>query len=792
MLTPLRIVAPVGGEVVLLAGICGEDGYLVNNEPLEWMLTPESVGTFLEVGDDTKGRKLVSWTKKPKVEKLDVDFAKGRTSARESRITRGSASPNDDLLLKEGQTWISLTSPVEGVSRITALAPDSEIWNKRRQTATVYWIDAQWQFPPPQSMMIGESATLITRVVIGQGIEPARGWTVKYRSLNPAIARFAPSDSEIALVPVADDGTARVQLVNVSNGPASIPVAIEVVRDARPGDNFPELPVGRGETLVSWSAPQLQLLVSGPSDGSPGEPLTYVASLANAGDLAADNVQLRLNVPTGMTLQRSDQQPRQITNQIYEWDIGQIPARQQFNVALDLVPQGENTFAVRFDASGAGGLNATDEIITRVERPTVQLSIQPETSSSQVEVGQQARLNIAVRNTGRRALPNLTVKVQAPEALQHVVQNSNQIELNVSGLLPGETAPLVATFRVNGEGSHQIRALVEANGVQLGEDLTTIIASPPRPKVPNAKLVIRSENRKLQLASGQTDVCEFIIDNDGDVPLTGIQFNMEYGAGLSAVQASEGPNWDAAARTMEWKGTLPNLQPGQIARLRVQFRANGQSPDGRIAAQVTTAEQVSASGFYDYTLSSAANDLMPNSPDQPGATTPPQRNPNVPGSDLLPNSQPGGAPLLPNTGSNSGDSVLPDRVQPPTSNPDSSAFALELFASVRIATVQQPFDISMVVSNLSNEMQRDLDITVEVIGAVDIVAISPSERLHQYLATNLVRFDRIRSVRSGERIETRLTLRPNLAGPIRMLVRVSSPTQPEYVREIVLQAETGV
>ena len=51
LLSPQKIVAPVGGEVVLLSGICGTDGYLQVGQPLEWMLTPDSVGTFIEVGD---------------------------------------------------------------------------------------------------------------------------------------------------------------------------------------------------------------------------------------------------------------------------------------------------------------------------------------------------------------------------------------------------------------------------------------------------------------------------------------------------------------------------------------------------------------------------------------------------------------------------------------------------------------------------------------------------------------------------------------------------------------------
>src|SRR5690606_32557461 len=126
-LTPMRVVAPVGGEVVLLAGICGPDGYFVKRQPLEWMLSPDSVGTFIEVGDDAPG-KLISALQLhsgPAVEKLDVDFARGRTSNKATLITRGSPECTDDIQLREGQTWLSLSSPSEGVSRVTVLAPES-------------------------------------------------------------------------------------------------------------------------------------------------------------------------------------------------------------------------------------------------------------------------------------------------------------------------------------------------------------------------------------------------------------------------------------------------------------------------------------------------------------------------------------------------------------------------------------------------------------------------------------------------------------------------------------------
>ena len=50
LMTPSRIVAPVGSEVVVIAGICGSDGFFAVNQPLEWMLSNDSVGQFVEIG----------------------------------------------------------------------------------------------------------------------------------------------------------------------------------------------------------------------------------------------------------------------------------------------------------------------------------------------------------------------------------------------------------------------------------------------------------------------------------------------------------------------------------------------------------------------------------------------------------------------------------------------------------------------------------------------------------------------------------------------------------------------
>ena len=63
-LTPGTLVAPVGATVILRAGICDEDGFLVMRQPIEWSLSQDSVGSIVDV-DQTAKPLWREWLKKP-------------------------------------------------------------------------------------------------------------------------------------------------------------------------------------------------------------------------------------------------------------------------------------------------------------------------------------------------------------------------------------------------------------------------------------------------------------------------------------------------------------------------------------------------------------------------------------------------------------------------------------------------------------------------------------------------------------------------------------------------------
>ena len=77
-LSPRVTVAAVGSEVVLIAGVCGPDGYLRTNRRLEWSLDPGGVGQFVAVEENGLVDLLLGDFNRPR--KITNTFAVGSTS----------------------------------------------------------------------------------------------------------------------------------------------------------------------------------------------------------------------------------------------------------------------------------------------------------------------------------------------------------------------------------------------------------------------------------------------------------------------------------------------------------------------------------------------------------------------------------------------------------------------------------------------------------------------------------------------------------------------------------------
>ena len=630
LLTPTRIVAPVGGEVILLAGVCGKDEYLVTNEPIEWMLSPKSVGEFVEVGDDAKGQRRTSFFRKddsPKVEKLGVDFARGRTSREAGNITRGTSTKADDLPVRKGQTWISLTSPSEGISKVTALAPDSDVWDQRRQTATIYWLDATWQFPEPQFALSRDSVRLVTRVLRAEGSIPAEGWRVRYRVLNPDLARFLPQQADVADVDVNRDGTAAVDIaigqqpgVQVPHGTAI--VEIEVVRPAKADDNIPELPLGRGTTTVTWSAAELQLNVGGPEIAVPGQSLSYFATVANTGDLNAENVVISVVVPSGMVLQSPNIAPTSQANGALAWELGPLMPRRAFDVSFNLVASSVMDAQIRFEATGTPDLRQQKVVRTLVQQPQVTLQIAPRQNAGQIEVGGEAAFEILVKNSGNQTINDVKVSLQSDPGLQHTRDNSNTLEREIGFLNPGQSIKLDGVFRVEREGDLSVKATAASAGQILASQTAVVRGLPATPKRPAVNLQINSDLRQTVVPVGGKFKLNWIVTNTGPVVLRSPVILMQHSPSLQVTDLTPGGPYERERQFQKWQ--LQDLPPGGSVELQGVFAATG-GQQASVTIAVETADGVGDKKTFTVDIGNAlpGGDVLPgNTGTRPGLFPP--------------------------------------------------------------------------------------------------------------------------------------------------------------------------
>ncbi|MFO0820286.1 MAG: hypothetical protein U1A77_20225 [Pirellulales bacterium] len=617
-LTPSRVVAPVGTDVVLLAGYCGADGHFIMRQPVEWMMSPDSVGMIVEVGD--VGADCVQRWRQEYPKKLTGDFAVGYTSYKPQVITRGTPMPQDDVRVAKGQTWISVTSPTEGTSHVTVWAPRAPGWDRRRQTASIHWIDAQWAFPGPAVARAGESSILTTTVSRSSNSTPHVGWLVRY-AVEGLDVRFANNDTQIE-VPTDAEGKAAVEILPPASGGGTARVTIEVIRPV--SDQSPRMTVGTGETTVTWSAPGLSMQVLGPDTIPLGTTGVFRIVVTNQGELPTRDVVVTDAPPPSLKYVTSSPQGQWFGDHL-EWRLGDLPARGQriLDVTFQAIRPGDIRYCAR--AQSADGLSAENCLDrARIYAPALAINM---SGPSQVPVGAEAQFRIEVTNQSSTPLTNVQLMDRFDEGLAHIQGERSPLQWNVGTMAAGETKRVALTFiaRQPGQLCHVIDATADGGHTATAQGCVVATAPPPG-TVPggNAPLRVQISGAGRQQV-GQAVDYTISIYNAGAAPLSNVRLVYQFSPSLQPIEASAGFN--AARGQLVWD--VPQLARDE--RRSFVVRANCLQPDPAALNRVTVSADQSASQSAEL-----ATEITP-----PGAAGPPPADSTTPPPP--PNLPPGGA-----------------------------------------------------------------------------------------------------------------------------------------------------
>lgn len=558
-LTPNRIVAPVGSEVILVAGLKQSKNLHDSGKPIHWMLSQESVGHFTDVGGPSSYLSLISHGKG----KVDSpNFVISKTLLHDKTIDRGTELPGDDIRVLQGQSWISLSSASPGTSRVTALAPKIDNWPGRQRNATIYWVDAQWQFPQIASKRVGERALLTTTLSRQTTKMPIEGWTVRYELVGGPPANFIVNGrvADATAVEVKSDaaGRATAEIIPSSNQAGTAQVRMTVIRPN--GDvlsNTEKLAMATGNTSVSWTAPELQVEIGAPSVAEVGSTVTYNIRITNRGDVAATGVMLNSRIPEQLAYVGSDQLGKLLGNRV-EWSVGDIEARGYRQFQLNCQVRTPGQILNRVTATADGNLRSEQTATTQVAAKSIQLTM---TGPERVTIGDTVTYQISIQNHSDQPVTGLAMKDVFDIGLTHA-GGPSPLEHDLGTLGPGGLKEIGLTFTATQHGRHCHRLTVSADGNQSVVKDICVTIDPPA-AVPQFTLKFESVAKKVQV--GERTLFRVNVTNTGPIPLTNVRVTEIVDTTLNPFKSTI--NAQTNNRTFTW--TIPRLLPTKFTVLEI-------------------------------------------------------------------------------------------------------------------------------------------------------------------------------------------------------------------------------
>ncbi len=492
ILTPSVTSAPVGSEVLLIAGVGSADGYLRCNQRLEWLITPGGVGQFVDIGKNDFVDILLGDYNRPRL--VNSVFGIGSTASRDEQVKRGPPAQAEEISILPGQGWIKITSPIEGVSTVAVSATKIVNVPERTKTATIYWTDATWRFPPPAINQAGTKHVFTTTVMRQTNQCPCPGWVVKYTIAGGPPAGFSPDGASSIEATTDAAGQANAEIFQKTPAHGTNQISIEVIRPTElPGAGGQRMTAGTGSTMQTWTAADIGLKLSGPSMAKAGETLNYRLDVSNPGDLPSKNIVVSNVLPDGLGYLGSNP-PAAVGGRQLQWRLGELGPRQRQSIEVNVRAEKEGSMSNCADVMTAAGLKVSDCATTTItaaapvsspqtaaSSPASMPSSTPSATSSLIDLKVQGPPNITllrdkttkvtfkiiVTNRSQSNLDNLRVKDRFEPGLEHEESPEKRIietqdPINIPA---GRVYKIDITFRVTKTGNlcHTVEVIRQGN-----------------------------------------------------------------------------------------------------------------------------------------------------------------------------------------------------------------------------------------------------------------------------------------------------------------------------------------
>jgi uncharacterized repeat protein (TIGR01451 family) len=450
---------------------------------------------------------------------------------------------------------------------------------------------------------------------------PLAGYVVHYEIADGPPAGFQPNGTRTADVTTDPAGQACAEIVEQQPVPGTNRIAIQIIRPAGFAGSGPQLVVGRGMTLKTWTAPGIAVRRTGPAVGPVGAVLTFRIEIGNPGDQPAENLVVTETIPDGLSLLAS-RPAGDLAGTTIRWNLGRLGALENRALEIDYRADRAGTFTTCAAASAAGGLTSRDCVTTNVGLslpppsalppnfppppaegpapapspfanpsspaavPTVDLQL---TGPLQASVGDVVSFEALVTNLGPLPAVGLTLRDSFDPGLEHRDTSGHMIDKDLPELAPNQSQRVRIRFTVSGTGQlcHSVdvrcgkRVLATRKQCLTASAATSPPLLPPpgpptpampAPGTPPIPSPIGSPGLTLKLNSPRSatvgDVVDFSteVTNSTATPLTDVKVTCLLDANFSATKATDG--YKIEGDSLSW--TIPSLPPNQPTKFEIK------------------------------------------------------------------------------------------------------------------------------------------------------------------------------------------------------------------------------
>ena len=405
------------------------------------------------------------------------------------------------------------------------------------------------QAPPPA---LGPSAALPSGANQSSGPgQPSFAEQAPSAAREPAAVQIDPFAARGSAMPSADAGTAQAlpaapampmpQAISAQPAPAADP-RMDAVSTAggtgAPGAAKLEGPQAPQVTIQKFAPPEIQV----------GKPAKFLVKVQNTGQVAAQNVEIRDEVPRGTQLVATNPPASQGVRGELVWPLGTLQPGQEVSVEMEVMPVSEGEIGsvatVAFHAEASAKTTATKpQLVVKMVAPR------------QVLIGEEVVMSITVSNPGSGVAGGVATEERVPAGLQHPA--GAELEYEIGELKPGESrqAELRMVAAQPGVVANVLIARGDAN--LRTEDRVEIEVLAPQLQVALDGPARRYLEREA--------VYTVSVSNPGTAPARQVELIAHLPTGMKFVGANNSAHFDEATQTVHWMlEELPANETGSV------------------------------------------------------------------------------------------------------------------------------------------------------------------------------------------------------------------------------------